>query len=254
MTDMQKILMAKAIFFIHMRFFCVLTFSVCARLRRETLKGQKKMTTHILIADGSSLTVVGAETLLKRRADTLVTKAENADDLITQASTHQPAVVLLGDRFDPLFDTAILIERVIRAAPAARIIVIGTSIDGLVIRDLFMMGICGYLAAGDDLPACLLTAVDTVLRERPYLSPTANAEYLVTMQASHRQWQLDPEARAVLRLLASGCTAREIAGRLNLKLRRVYWVTEKMRARFGATTNEHLISRAAAEGFANFPG
>jgi hypothetical protein len=34
----------------------------------------------------------------------------------------------------------------------------------------------------------------------------------------------------------------------------VYWVTEKMRARFGVTTNEHLISRASAEGFAHFPG
>jgi DNA-binding NarL/FixJ family response regulator len=212
------------------------------------------MTLHILVADGSSLTVVGAETLLRERADTVVLKAENADDLIAQAAKHQPAVVLLGERFDPLFDSHILIERVMRAAPAARIILIGTSIDGVVIRDLFLMGICGYLAAGDDLSACLLVAIDTVLRERPYLSPTANAEYLVTLQASHREWQLDPEARAVLRLLATGCTAREIAKRLNLTLRRVYWVTEKMRARFGVTTTAHLISRAAAEGFTHFPG
>jgi DNA-binding NarL/FixJ family response regulator len=213
------------------------------------------MTTHILIADGSSLTVIGAETLLRERANTLVTQAENADDLIAQASVQQPAIVLMGDRFDPLFDTAVLIERIIRAAPAARIILIGTSIDGLIIRDLFMLGICGYLAAGDDLSACLLTAVDTVLRERPYLSPTANAEYLVIMQTGKKQeWQLDPEARAVLRLLASGFTASQIAAQLNLKLRRVYWVTEKMRARFGAATNEHLISRVAAEGFATFSG
>jgi DNA-binding NarL/FixJ family response regulator len=213
------------------------------------------MTTLILIAEGSSLAVVGAETLLRERADTRILKAENADDLIAQTADHQPAIVLMGDRFDPLFDADVLIERIIRAAPAARIILIGASIDGLVIRDLFLMGICGYLAAGDDLSACLLTAVDTVLRERPYLSPTANAEYLVIMQTGkQQQWQLDPEARAVLRLLASGCTAREIADQLNLKLRRVYWVTEKMRARFGVTTNEHLISRASAEGFAHFPG
>ncbi|MDX2159906.1 MAG: hypothetical protein SF162_01140 [bacterium] len=212
------------------------------------------MTTHILIAEGSSLAVVGAETLLRERADTPILKAENADDLIAQAAQIQPAVVLLGERFDPLFDTHMLIERVLRAAPAARIILIGSSIDGVVIRDLFLMGICGYLVAGDDLSSCLLTAIDTVMRERPYLSPTPNAEYLITMQANQREWQLDQEARAVLRLLASGCTAREIADRLSLKLRRVYWVTEKMRARFGVTTNEHLISRASADGFAHFPG
>jgi len=212
------------------------------------------MTTRILIADGSSLTVVGAETLLKDRADTLISKAENGDDLIEKARAEQPDLVLLGDRFDPLIDTLALVEQTLYAAPSARIIVMGTSTDGLVIRDLFTMGVCGYLAAGDDLASCLLTALDMVLREYPYLSPTANAEYLLTMQGSNRDWQLDPEARAILRLLANGCTAREIAARLHLKLRRVYWVTEKLRARFGAATNEHLISLAAAEGFTSFPG
>jgi DNA-binding CsgD family transcriptional regulator len=93
-----------------------------------------------------------------------------------------------------------------------------------------------------------------VLREYPYLSPTANAEYLVTMQGNNRGWHLDTEARAILRLIASGCTAREIAAQMNLKLRRVYWVTEKLRARFGASTNEHLISLAKAEGFTCLPG
>jgi|GEM_PF-6821470 len=34
--------------------------------------------------------------------------------------------------------------------------------DGLLIRDLFAVGVCGYLAVRDDLPACLLTAVETV--------------------------------------------------------------------------------------------
>ncbi|MCK6580427.1 MAG: hypothetical protein L6Q98_20225 [Anaerolineae bacterium] len=212
------------------------------------------MTTRILIADSSSLTVVGAETLLKGRADTLISTVENGDELTEKSRAEQPDIVLLGDRFDPLIDTLALVEQILYVAPSARIIVMGTSIDGLVIRDLFTMGVCGYLAVGDDLTSCLLTALDMVLREYPYLSPTANAEYLLTMQGSNRDWQLDPEARAILRLLASGCTAREIAAQMHLKLRRVYWVTEKMRARFGASTNEHLISLAAAEGFTCIPG
>lgn len=54
------------------------------------------MTTHILIADSSSLTIVGAETLLKGRADTAITKAENGSDLITAAETIQPDIILLG--------------------------------------------------------------------------------------------------------------------------------------------------------------
>jgi DNA-binding NarL/FixJ family response regulator len=138
--------------------------------------------TRILIADSSSLTVVGAETLLKGRADTSITKAENGDELLALARESQPDIILLGDRFDPLYDTLALIERLLHAAPSARIIVMGASTDGLVIRDLFTMGVSGYLATGDDLSSCLLIALDMVLREYPYLSPTANAEYLVTMQ------------------------------------------------------------------------
>jgi len=209
--------------------------------------------TRILIADSSSLTVVGAETLLKARADTSITKAENGDELLALAGKLRPNLILLGDRFDPLFDTLILVERLMQITPSIRLIIMGVSTEGLFIRDLFAMGIYGYLATADDLSKCLLTAVETILRGRPYLSPTANAEYLITMQGSYRDWQLDAEARAILRLLASGCTPSQIAARLNLKRRRVYWVMEKMRTRFGAATNAHLINRAATEGFAGFP-
>lgn len=211
------------------------------------------MTTRILIADSSSLTIVGVETLLKQRSDTLISKAENGDHLVEKVRAEQPDVVLLGDRFDPLADTLALVERLIRASPAARIIVMGATIDGLFIRDLFKMGVCGYLATGDDLSACMLVAIDTVLREYPYLSPTANAEYLIAMQGNNRDWELDSESRTVLRLLSSGSTPREIAAQMRLKLRRVYWVIEKTRKRFGASTNEHLIMLANAEGFTGFP-
>jgi DNA-binding NarL/FixJ family response regulator len=196
--------------------------------------------------------VLGIETLLKARSDTVIAKAENGNDLIAKTKTDQPNVILLGDRFDPLIDTIALVEQILYAAPSARIIVMGTSTDGLVIRDLFKMGVCGYLAAGDDLSSCLLTALDMVLRERPYLSPTANSEYLILMHTGDKDWKLDAEARAVLRLLAQGCTIGKIAAQLRVKPRRVYWVREKLRYRFGATTNEHLISRAAAEGFGAF--
>lgn len=211
------------------------------------------MTTRILIGDGNSLSVFGAKTLLEKRADTEVIQAENSTVLLASAKTLQPDIVILGDQFDPLIDTLALVEQILHTSPSARIIVIGTAIDGLLVRDLFAAGAYGYLAAGDDLPACLFTAVDSVLRERPYLSPTANAEYLIHMHSQDKSWNLDAEARAVLRSLAQGCTIGEIAAKLGLKPRRVYWVRQKLRYRFGAATNEHLIRRAVAEGFASLP-
>jgi DNA-binding CsgD family transcriptional regulator len=74
------------------------------------------------------------------------------------------------------------------------------------------------------------------------------------MEHPTRKWELDTEAYAVLRLLAQGNTVGSIAVHLKVSQRRVYWVREKLRRRFGAVTNEHLITRAAAEGLANLIG
>ena len=208
------------------------------------------MTTHILIADSSSLAVLGVEALLKWRAETTITTAENGSDLLVKAGTVYPDIVLLGDRFDPLIDTLALVEKLQRTVFTSRLIIMGLMSDGLLIRDLIAAGAKGYLMVGDDMSVCLPTAVDMVLRNRPYLSPTANAEYLTAMQSSLRDWQLDSEARTVLRLLASGMHVSQIAEEMEVPLRRIYWVRQKLRQRFGASTNEHLISTAIREGYA----
>jgi DNA-binding CsgD family transcriptional regulator len=66
-------------------------------------------------------------------------------------------------------------------------------------------------------------------------------------------WQLDAEARDVLRLLAQGRRPQEIALMRRVPVRRVYWVNNKLRNRFGAEPNEQLMVRAAEEGFIRPP-
>ncbi|MCC6615946.1 MAG: response regulator transcription factor [Anaerolineae bacterium] len=210
------------------------------------------MSARILLADSNSLSVIGAETVLLRRAQTTLSRAENGSDLIATAKAVQPNIILLGDHFDPLIDTLALVEQLRHAAPSAHIMVMGTLSDGLLIRDLFAAGAKGYLMVGDDLSVCLPMAVEMALRDRSYLSPTANAEYLSVMQSPLRDWKLDTEARTVLRLLVRGLHVSDIARQMDVPLRRIYWVRLKLRRRFGVQTNEHLISVAIQEGFA-FP-
>lgn len=170
------------------------------------------------------------------------------DDLLPLITRQQPDIVLVNEW---IYDMDILsaVEQIQQLDPRVRILVMGSLLDGLLVRDLFACGVRGYLYKSDNLEEHLSTAIDTVLRDRPYLSPTANAEYLVAMQSAQRDWQLDREARAVLRMLARGHHIAQIACELNIPQRRVYWVREKLRRRFGALTNEHMICRAAAEGF-----
>jgi DNA-binding NarL/FixJ family response regulator len=207
------------------------------------------MTTRIVIAEGSSLAVLGAELVLSQREGTEVKRVENGDALLAEVGSAKPEVVVLGDTFDPLKDTRELVERMQRLSPETRLIILGETISGMSLRSLLDLGVRGYLARADDLADCLRQAVDAVLRYRIYMSPTATAEYRVALQGNYRGWVPNAEARAILRLLAEGLTSGEIAARLEVSRRHVYWQTEKMRARLGAATNEHLIRRAASEGF-----
>lgn len=209
------------------------------------------MTIQVLLADDSDLMLLGARAVLE--ADHRFTVAGTAralNDLLAMRVSARPDTIVVGDWLAGV-DALTIATRVRRQSWMPRLILIGTVMDGLLIRDLFKAGVDGYLYRADDLAEHLTLAIDTTLRNRPYLSPTANAEYLVAMQSPARDWQLDDECRDILRLLADGQHIGAIAYEKKLPLRRVYWVREKLRQRFGAQTNEHLIHRASAEGFLN---
>ncbi len=204
----------------------------------------------ILLGDEADVVLIGVQTILNGIDWDTIYTARSGSELIEIAREAQPDVIVFNERLDPLIDVLALVERLKHAAPQSRMVVLGGQVDGLLVRDLFACGVLGYLFLGDDLGDCLPPALGTVLNNRPYLSPTANAEYLVAMQSPLRNWQLDSEARAVLRLLARGLHISQIAEQMDVPLRRIYWVRQKLRKRFGANTNEHLISMAVSEGFA----
>lgn len=207
------------------------------------------MAIRIIVADDADVTILGVQTVLEGdHRISVVATARSLDELLEVASEEQPDIIILNEW---LYNSDVLtaVEMLREALPSIKLIVMGALADGLLIRDLFHAGAQGYLYKSDDLCNCLSLAVDTVLRNRKYLSHTANAEYLVAMQSPQRDWHLDHEARTVLRMLAQGSRACEIADELDIDTRRVYWLRQKLRKRFGAETNEQLISIAAAEGF-----
>ena len=188
--------------------------------------------------------------LLDNPAWTVVGECHSLNDTLKQLDPAVVDVVICGEQLDPGYDALRLVERLRTEAPNVSVILIGSAADGRLLRDLLHIGLRAYLHRGDPLRDCLPTAVHTVLRESLYLSPTANTEYLVAMQSGERRLPLDMEARTVLRLLVLGCTVGSIAVQMKLPPRHIYWVCEKLRNRFGATTNEQMIICAVAEGYA----
>jgi len=204
----------------------------------------------IVIADDVDLTLVGAEMLLKAEPDfEVVGVCHYWPDLLLLLSNQPVDVILVSDRLDPNLDGRGLVEQLQRAVPQARVILMSTICDGRLVHEFLTAGVLGYLYKGEPLQNDLIKAVYAVMRGKPYLSPVANAEYLTAVRAGRNAWQLDDEARDVLRLLAQGYRAQEIGLQRNVSVRRVYWVVDRLRRHFAAETNEHLIARAVQTGF-----
>ena len=207
------------------------------------------MAIRIVIADDADLVISGATQVLQDHYRFRVCgTARSMDQLQMEVNIQQPDVVIISEW---LHNTDILsaVEQIQALSSRIHIIVMGGLADGLLIRDLFAYSVKGYLYKSDDLCEILPIAVETVMLGRLYLSPTANSEFLITSHNPYPHQALDHEARQVLQMLAHGDDVGEIAQQLNVSLRHIYWVREKLRSRFGARTNEHLIQRAIVEGF-----
>lgn len=208
------------------------------------------MMVKVILADSMDLVLAGLQAILHQETNVEVTGTFKSLAVLVNALAGQhPDVILLDDRLEPNIDVLALVERVQGIAPRARIIVMSNILNGVIVQELFACGVTGYLFKGDVLSDCLYRSIQTVLDDRPYLSPTANAEYLLAMRSDRAGWRMDAEGRDVLRLLANGYRCQEIALLRGMLIRRVYWVCSKLRDRFGAQTNEHMIARAAEEGF-----
>ena len=204
----------------------------------------------VVLADEADLMLAGVHSVIAQHGSYQVVGTYPSLELLLDGlRTTAPDVILLSDRLEPDLDVLALVERVRHAAPQARLVILSFRAAGLVVRALFHAGVAGYLYKGDPLREDILIALRTVMRGRLFLSPTASAEYLLLAQSGQADWQLDDEALDVLRRLADGLCSQEIALKRGVLVRRIYRVTERLRDRFGAETNEHLIARAAEEGF-----
>ena len=207
------------------------------------------MAIRIIIADDADLVISGAQQVLDNHYRFRVSgTARSMNQLKTEINLHQPDVVLISEWIHNI-DILSAVDQIQTLSPEVKIIVMGGLADGLLIRDLFGYGVKGYLYKSDDLCELLPIAVETVMIGRLYLSPTANSEFLITSHNPYPHQALEIEDRQVLQMLAHGDEVGEIAEQLNVSLRHIYWVREKLRSRFGARTNEHLIQRAIVEGF-----
>jgi two-component system invasion response regulator UvrY len=234
-----------------------LEYSHGARMRRGKLEqkrvqtdGGRKTMLRIVVADDVDLVLTGIQAILENwSGGELVGVYQSVPDLLDGLQMVAADVILLDDHIDPDCAALTMIQQVRAAAPNARLVLLGSVADGMVVQEFFAQGIHAYLYKSDPLSDTLIAAIRAVSEGKRYLSPTAGAEHLLATQTGRQRWQLNDESLTVLRLLAEGRHAGQIAQQMHIPLKRVYWVRHKLRRRFGAENNEAMISRAASEGF-----
>ena len=179
----------------------------------------------IMLVDDQSLFREALRTLLALQEDfDIVAEAENGERAVALARVHKPDVILMDLRM-PVMGGVEATRRILTANPAARIIVLTTFEEDEEIFDAMRAGALGYL-----LKACsaekLCEALRAAAKGTSVLEPSVAARMMaelnrLTAKEGKRvsQTLADPLSErelGVLKLLADGCSNKDIGSRLNI--------------------------------------
>ncbi|PTX97792.1 response regulator transcription factor [Opitutus sp. ER46] len=179
----------------------------------------------ILLVDDQSLFREALRTLLCLQPDfEVVAEAENGERALALAQAHRPDVVLMDLRM-PVLGGVEATRRLLATMPTARVVVLTTFEEDEEIFAAMRAGALGYL-----LKACsaerLCGAVRAAAQGTSVLEPSVAARLMAglapaaaTRPAPAPVALPDPLSERehdVLRLLAAGCSNKEIGARLNI--------------------------------------
>lgn len=179
----------------------------------------------IMLVDDQSLFREALRTLLTLQPDfDIVAEAENGERAVALAQMHQPDVILMDLRM-PVMGGVEATRRVLAAVPATKVVVLTTFEEDEEIFAALRAGALGYL-----LKACsadkLNDSVRAAARGTAVLEPAVTARMMAELGrlsahegkkvAQALAHPLSERELSVLKLLAAGCSNKEIGSRLNI--------------------------------------
>jgi len=179
----------------------------------------------LMLVDDQSLFREALRTLLALQEDfEIVAEAENGERAVALAKVHRPDVILMDLRM-PVMGGVEATRRVLASVPASRVVVLTTFEEDEEIFEAMRAGALGFL-----LKACsadkLCESVRAAAKGTSVLEPSVAARMMaelnrLTAKEGKKVSQMlsDPLTErelGVLKLLAEGCSNKEIGGRLNI--------------------------------------
>jgi DNA-binding NarL/FixJ family response regulator len=199
----------------------------------------------ILLVDDQQLVRAGLRMLCESTSDIeIVGEAANGAEAVRLAESVLPDVVLMDLRM-PGTDGITATERILRARPAIRVVVLTTFDDDEHLYPALAAGACGFLAK-DATPAELVDAIrQAAAGGSPFSKEILRrlVEQALRSRAAKPRTvkpELTPRERDVLRLVATGLSNADIAERMHVGVTTVKTHIANLMQKTGSPTRVHL--------------
>ena len=173
---------------------------------------------HVLVADDHPLYRSAVEDAIKRRPDLeLVGTADDGRAALEAVRRLQPDVALLDMRMPDVDGTQVL-KAIVQEGISTRVLFLSTYTESNMVYDLLAQGAAGYLdkvASAEEI----CNAITSVCRGETVLSRSVEGGVLqqIRLRGEERDNGLTAREQEVLRLIAEGLSAPEVATRLYIE-------------------------------------
>ena len=205
----------------------------------------------VLLADDHRIVAEGLQGLLEPEFE-LIGIVEDGRALLTAAEKLRPDVIV-ADISMPLLNGIEAVRQIKRTNEKIRVVFLTMHPDVTYAASAFEAGASGYVLK-HSAPSELITAIQTALRGKTYVTPLLAGELMHFYKERPNQRdelsKLSPRQREVLQLLAEGHSAKEIASILNISARTVEFHKYRMMEALGLKSAAELIRYAVKHGIA----
>ena len=205
----------------------------------------------VLLADDHRIVAEGLRGLLEPEFE-LIGIVEDGRALLTAAEKSRPDVIV-ADISMPLLNGIEAVRQIKRTNEKIRVVFLTMHPDVTYAASAFEAGASGYVLK-HSAPSELITAIQTALRGKTYVTPLLAGELMHFYKERPNQGdelsKLSPRQREVLQLLAEGHSAKEIASILNISARTVEFHKYRMMEALGLKSAAELIRYAVKHGIA----
>jgi DNA-binding NarL/FixJ family response regulator len=205
-----------------------------------------------LIADDHGIVREGLRRLLESEPDIRVcAEASDGSEALELVDKHQPDVVIL-DITMPRLGGLETLQRLRAKLPEVKVILLSMHGDPTFIQSAIALGVDGYILK-DGLAGEVIAAVRAVMTGGSYFSPPVAREIVDQARAPKRIGSepfttLSTREREVLRLIAQGMSAKEIAGVLGISTKTVEAHRTSLMRKLGARKATELVRYALRKG------